>query len=85
MSAGGPNQPPFTIPCLGKSTYNLTTPFDLFGDPIPKAPSSRDWEEEYIACKHWDRVPRTDLKKTPFYPWMPPTRPYKVSFALKFQ
>lgn len=56
----------------------------MFPDMFPKpAPSSNDWREEFMACKYWDRPPRSDLNKNPFYPWMPPT--YNVKFNLNFK
>lgn len=51
--------------------------------PMTSTPSSRDWKEEYEACKVWDRPPRNDLRRPPFYPWMPPT--HNVSFKLSFK
>lgn len=50
---------------------------------MTSTPSSRDWKEEYEACRVWDRPPRNDLTKPPFYPWMPPT--HHVSFKLSFK
>lgn len=56
----------------------------MFPDMFPKpAPSSNDWREEFMACKYWDRPPRSDLNKKPFYPWMPST--FNVKFSLNFK
>lgn len=57
----------------------------MFGDPKPYKPSSNDWKEEYEACKYWDRPPRGNLRDNPYYPWAPPSNPYKVNFKLGFQ
>lgn len=59
----------------------------MFPERGPKpAPSTGDWETEYMACKFWDRPPRKYLTDTPFYPWMPPAPPkFSVSFKLGYK
>lgn len=58
----------------------------MFGDPLPHPPTAQDWETEYQCCKAFNRPPRTNLKDTPFYPWMPKPKPqFRVSFKLGFQ
>lgn len=51
--------------------------------PKTSTPTKGDWQTEYEACKAFDRPPRNDLKKPPFYPWMPPT--FNVKFSLNYK
>jgi len=64
------------MPCINKVF--------IFPEREPKPPpSSRDWKEEFEACKYWDRPARASLDSNPFYPWMPREPPTcRVTFKL---
>lgn len=50
--------------------------------PAP-APSSGDWAMEFLAAKIFDRPVRSNLKDTPYYPYV--KNQYNVYFDLKFE
>lgn len=50
--------------------------------PAP-APSSGDWAMEFLAAKIFDRPVRSNLKDTPYYPYV--KNQYNVYFDLKYE
>lgn len=50
--------------------------------PAPP-PTSGDWATEYLAARIFDRPVRSNLKDTPFYPYI--KHQYNVYFGLNYQ
>lgn len=46
--------------------------------------TAKEFAEELLDAKIWQRVPRTHIYDKPTYPWVPQDSPHMVNFDLNF-